>query len=153
MYLSSRQFGRRWHTQGATGSAALPAVSREHQFKSSERLGPRPQSGSRYGNYGPLLIRIVYNLAVAKILPFTEARTHLTELLDEIERVHEHVVITRNGRPSAVVMAQAEYESLIETLEILGDAELMADLAASDEDVAAGRVIPWGKVKRELGLA
>jgi len=99
------------------------------------------------------LIKILYNLAVAKILPFTEARTHLTELLDEIERVHEHVVITRNGRPSAVVMAQAEYESLIETLEILGDAELMADLAASDKDVAAGRVIPWGKVKRELGLA
>jgi len=51
------------------------------------------------------------------------------------------------------VMSQAEYESLIETLEILGDAQLMADLAASDEDVAAGRVIPWGKVKRELGLA
>src|SRR5256712_2379876 len=101
----------------------------------------------------PPLIRIVYNLVVAKILPFTEARTHLTELLDEIERVHEHVVITRNGRPSAVVMSQAEYESLIETLEILGDAQLMADLAASDEDVAAGRVIPWGKVKRELGPA
>ena len=102
---------------------------------------------------GPPLIRIVYTLPVAKIVPFTEARTHLTELLDEIERVHEHVVITRNGRPSAVVMSQAEYESLIETLEILGDAQLMADLATSDEDVAAGRVIPWGKVKRGLGLA
>ncbi len=95
----------------------------------------------------------MYTLPVAKIMPFTEARTHLTELLDEIERVHEHVVITRNGRPSAVVMSQAEYDSLIETLEILGDAQLMADLAASDEDVAAGRVIPWGKVKRGLGLA
>ncbi|TMB98487.1 MAG: type II toxin-antitoxin system Phd/YefM family antitoxin [Chloroflexi bacterium] len=87
------------------------------------------------------------------MLPFTEARTHLTELLDEIERVHEHFVITRNGRPSAVVMSQAEYESLIETLEILGDAQLMSDLSASDTDVAAGRVIPWGKVKRDLGLA
>jgi len=29
----------------------------------------------------------------------------------------------------------------------------MADLAASDKDVAAGRVTPWGKVKRELRLA
>jgi prevent-host-death family protein len=90
---------------------------------------------------------------VAKVLPFTEARTHLTEILDEIEHVHEHVVITRNGRPAAVVMSQAEYDSLIETLEILGDAQLMADLAASDEDVAAGRLIPWGEVKHELGLA
>lgn len=89
---------------------------------------------------------------MAKMLPFTEARTHLTELLDEVERVHEHVVITRNGRPAAVVMSQAEYDSLMETLEILGDPKLMADLAASDEDVAAGRLIPWEEVKRELGL-
>lgn len=77
----------------------------------------------------------------------------MTELLDEIEEVHEHVVITRNGRPAAVVMSQDEYESLIETLEVLSDQELMAALADSDEDVAAGRVQPWEEVKRELGLA
>jgi antitoxin YefM len=90
---------------------------------------------------------------VAKVVPFTEARTHLTELLDHVESVHEHVVITRNGRPAAIVMSQAEYDSLIETLEILGDEQLVADLAASDEDVVAGRVVPWEEVKRELGLA
>lgn len=84
---------------------------------------------------------------MAKVLPFTEARTHLIELLDEIEREHDHVVITRNGRPSAVVMSQAEYESLIETVEILGDVQLMADLASSDKDVAARRLIPWKRVK------
>lgn len=89
---------------------------------------------------------------MAKVLPFTEARTHLTELLDEIENVHEHVVITRNGRPAAVVMSHAEYDSLMETLEILDDAQLMADLAASEKDVAAGRLIPWKEVKRNLGL-
>lgn len=86
-------------------------------------------------------------------MPFTEARTHLTELLDDVESVHEHVVITRNGRPAAIVMSQAEYDSLIETLEILGDQKLMEDLAASDEDVAAGRMVPWEEVKHELGLA
>jgi PHD/YefM family antitoxin component YafN of YafNO toxin-antitoxin module len=50
-------------------------------------------------------------------------------------------------------MSQAEYDSLIETLVILGDQKLMADLSASDEDVAAGRLVPWEEVKRELGLA
>ena len=86
-------------------------------------------------------------------MPFTEARTHLTELLDDVESVHEHVVITRNGRPAAIVMSQAEYDSLIETLEILGDQKLMADLATSAEDVATGRLVPWEEVKRKLGLA
>lgn len=90
---------------------------------------------------------------MAKVVPFSDARSHLTELLDEIEEVHEHVVITRNGRPAAVVMSQNEYESLIETLEVLSDPQLMAALAESDEDVAAGRVQPWEEVKRELGLA
>jgi len=85
---------------------------------------------------------------MSKIVPFTEARSGLTELLDEIERVHEHVVITRNGRPSAVMMAQDEYDSLIETLEVLADHEMMADLAASQDDLDAGRVFELEHVKR-----
>src|SRR2546428_6946246 len=100
----------------------------------------------------PPLIRIVYNLVVAKILPFTEARTHLTELLDEIERVHEHVVITRNGRPSAVVRAQAEDESLFETLEILGAAQLLAELAAMGEETGRGGVVPRGDGESHAGV-
>jgi antitoxin YefM len=85
---------------------------------------------------------------MSKTVPFTEARSGLTALLDEIERVHEHVVITRNGRPSAVMMAQDEYDSLIETLEVLADHEAMADLAASQDDVDAGRVFELEHVKR-----
>jgi PHD/YefM family antitoxin component YafN of YafNO toxin-antitoxin module len=50
-------------------------------------------------------------------------------------------------------MSSAEYESLLETLEVLSDKDLMAALAESDEDIAAGRIIPWEEVKRELGLA
>jgi antitoxin YefM len=85
---------------------------------------------------------------MSKTVPFTEARSSLTELLDEIERVHEHVVITRNGRPSAVMIAPEEYDSLIETLEVLADYEAMADLAASQSDVDAGRVFELEDVKR-----
>jgi antitoxin YefM len=50
-------------------------------------------------------------------------------------------------------MSQDEYDSLIETLEVLGDPELMAALAKSDEDIKAGRVVPWEEVKQELGIA
>jgi len=124
------------------------------QFAEDGKTSLPSPGGSRYENYGqPYRAEFCTVSPVAKVVPFTEARTHLTELLDDVESVHEHVVITRNGRPAAIVMSQAEYDSLIETLEILGDHKLMADLAASDEDVAAGRVIPWEEVKRELGLA
>ena len=89
---------------------------------------------------------------MARTVPFSEARAHLTELLDEIEEIREHIFITRNGRLAAVVMSEAEYESLIETLEVLGDPEVLAALKESEEDFAAGRVSPWDKVKRELDL-
>ncbi len=90
---------------------------------------------------------------VTRIIPFTEARARLTELLDDVEARHEHVVITRNGHPVAVVLSTEEYEALEETLEILQDEESLAALRESEEDVKAGRVFSLDEVKRELGLA
>ena len=90
---------------------------------------------------------------MAKIVPFTEARARLTELLDDVEARHEHVVITRNGRPAAVVISPEEWEALEETVEVLQDDELLAALRESEEDVKAGRLFSLDEVKRELGLA
>jgi antitoxin YefM len=90
---------------------------------------------------------------MAKTLPLTEARARLSELLDELERRHEHVVITRNGRPAAVLVPPGEQEALEETLEILQDEEMLEALAESERDVKAGRLSSLREVRRELGLA
>ncbi len=89
---------------------------------------------------------------MAKTVPFTEARTRLSELLDEVEERHEHVVITRNGRPAAVLVPAEEQDILEETLEILQDEELLNALRESEEDVKNGRLTPLLEVRRELGL-
>lgn len=89
---------------------------------------------------------------MARIVPFTEARARLTELLDDVETRHEHVVITRKGRPAAIVVSTEEWEALEETIEILQDEELLAALRESEEDVRAGRLFSLDEVKRELGL-
>ena len=44
-----------------------------------------------------------------------------------------------------------KYASIIETLEIMGDAELMAAFRQGVQDIADGRVRPWEEVKKELG--
>jgi antitoxin YefM len=88
-----------------------------------------------------------------KSVPFTQARAELSDLLDEVERSHEHVEITRNGRPAAVLMSPEEYEVIQETLEILGDPETLEDLRQSEADVQAGRLHTLDEVRRELGLA
>jgi len=89
---------------------------------------------------------------MAKTVPFTEARSRLSELLDEVEERHEHVVITRNGRPAAVLVPAEEQDILEETLEILQDEELLNALRESEEDVKNGRLTPLHEVRRELGL-
>ena len=95
----------------------------------------------------------VHSFRVAKTVPFSEARARLTELLDEVNERHEHVVITRNGRPAAVVLSNDEYEALAETLDVLKDDEALEALRESEADVRAGRVYSLAEVRRELGLA
>jgi prevent-host-death family protein len=89
---------------------------------------------------------------MARTMPFTEARSKLSELLDDVERRHEHVVITRNGRPAAVLIPAAELESIEETLEIMQDDDLLQALRESEKDVKAGRLSSLAEVRRELGL-
>ncbi|HYP23673.1 MAG TPA: type II toxin-antitoxin system Phd/YefM family antitoxin [Actinomycetota bacterium] len=85
---------------------------------------------------------------MAKIVPFTEARSNLTELLDELEARHEHVLITRNGRPSAVLLSADEFQALEETLDILQDDDLMRALARSERDVEEGDLVPLEELRR-----
>lgn len=95
----------------------------------------------------------LYTERVARIVPFTEARAKLTELLDDVEARHEHLVITRKGRPAAVVVSTEEWEAIEETLDVLQDEGALADLRASEEDVKAGRLFRLDDVRRDLGLA
>ncbi len=97
--------------------------------------------------------RILYNRDVVKVVPFTDARATLSELLDLVEREQEHVVITRNGKPVAIVMSADEWESWEETIEVLSDPELMAALARSEEDVKAGRLVDLDDVLEKQGRA
>lgn len=90
---------------------------------------------------------------MARIVPFTEARAHLTELLDDVENRHEHLVITRKGRPAAIVVSPDEWDAIEETLAVLQDEQALADLRESEEDVKAGRLFSLAEVRRELGLA
>ena len=87
-----------------------------------------------------------------KTLPFTEARKDLSKILDEVSAIHEHVTITRQGKPAAVVMSADEFESWQETLEILADPKAVAAIRRAEKDIAAGRVLPWEEVRARLGL-
>lgn len=66
-------------------------------------------------------------------LPITEAKARIAELADRAEREHDHFTLTRNGRPTVMLMSIAEYESLMETIAVLSDPATQADLVESAE--------------------
>jgi prevent-host-death family protein len=87
-----------------------------------------------------------------KTLPLTEARKGLSKIVDEVAAIHEHVTITRQGKPAAVVMSADEFESWQETLEIMSDPEAVAAMKRGMRDAKAGRTKPLEEVLKRLGV-
>jgi prevent-host-death family protein len=74
-------------------------------------------------------------------LPLAEARNNLSKIVDEVERTHDAVTITRNGRPSAVVISVDDYESMMETFALLDSPQEQASLAQAKEEYERGDVV------------
>lgn len=79
---------------------------------------------------------------MAEVVPFSEAKAHLSELAERVEREHARVLVMRNGRPSFVPVSPDDLDALEETLEILRDRELVASLNQSQQEAAQGRSRP-----------
>jgi antitoxin YefM len=75
-------------------------------------------------------------------LPFSEVKAHLSEVADRVEREHDRILVTRNGRPSFVLLSPDDLAALEESLDILQDDELLASLRASRRQAAAGDTVP-----------
>jgi PHD/YefM family antitoxin component YafN of YafNO toxin-antitoxin module len=89
-----------------------------------------------------------------RTMSMVEARNKLTSLPEDFAQNPDvdAVAVTRRGKPVLAVMPWELYEAIVETLDVLGDAERMAALRQSIEEAQAGKGIPWKDAKRTLGL-
>jgi antitoxin YefM len=85
-----------------------------------------------------------------KDIPITTARHALTSLPERLEKDPSAVAITRRGKPVLAVLPWEMYEALLETLEVLGDPDLMEALRCSLEEIESGQTIAWEDAKRTL---
>ena len=74
-------------------------------------------------------------------LPLAEIKKRLSEIVDGVEQRHDRVVLTRNGRPAAVILSPADLESLEETLEILSDPKAMRDIRKAEAEINKGKIV------------
>lgn len=79
-------------------------------------------------------------MTAAEHLPLADVKNRLSEVVDRLEREHGRVVITKRGRPAAVVLSLEELEGLEETLALLSDPRAMRRIRQSHKDVEVGDV-------------
>jgi antitoxin YefM len=74
-------------------------------------------------------------LVMSETLPLSSVKSHLSELVDRVEDQHDRVVVTRNGKPAAVLISPDDLESLEETLAILSDPVVMEQIRESEQAI------------------
>jgi prevent-host-death family protein len=85
---------------------------------------------------------------VMTTIPLAEAKAHLSAVLDDVRDTHERVVITRNGRPEAVIIAVSDLEALEETLDLLSTPGAVEQIRDAEADIAAGNVVDADELRR-----
>ncbi len=83
-------------------------------------------------------------------IPMADAKARFSAVLDEVRDTHERVVITRNGRPEAVIMAVSDLEALEDTLDLLSTPGAVGQIRQAEADIAAGDAVGADELRRLL---
>ena len=70
------------------------------------------------------------------IFPVSEVRSRLPDMIKRVNRGKKHLIITKNGKPEAVMVSPEE----LETLEIMADPELLRSIRRAQQDITAGKL-------------
>lgn len=74
-------------------------------------------------------------------LSLSEIKARLSEIVDEVERHHERVVLTRNGVPAAVILSPDDLQALEDTLDLLSDPDAVAEIRSARREIDAGAIV------------
>jgi antitoxin YefM len=72
-------------------------------------------------------------------LPLSEIKKRLSEIVDGVESTHDRVILTRNGRPAAVIMSPDDLEALEETVEILSNPVAVRAIRRAETEIDKGK--------------
>ena len=89
-------------------------------------------------------------ILVMSTIPLAEVKARLSAVVDEVRDTHERVVITRNGRPEAVIMAVSDLEALEETLDLLSTPGAVEQIREAEAEIAAGHGIDADELRRQM---
>lgn len=86
-------------------------------------------------------------------ISISEARKRIFDIAEEVQKPGVHYTFTDKGRPKTVMMSFDEFDSLMETLEIMSDPELMRDIRKAEREYKSGEYVTLDELKKELGYS
>src|SRR5260370_679611 len=87
------------------------------------------------------------------MLPLSDVKARLSEIAEEVDRTHERVHITRNGREYVVLIAAEDLESIEATLELLADPAAQQRITQSQQEIARGEGMTLDQVEQAVADA
>lgn len=79
-------------------------------------------------------------------LTVSEAKSHFPEIVRNVDKRWLRYVVTKNGKPKAIVLSMAEWEELMETFSVMRDRKLVAELKRGLEQVKSGKTYSFEEV-------
>lgn len=89
---------------------------------------------------------------IPSTLTVSDARTNLYDMMEEVRKYLRRFVITHHGKPQAVLMPVEDLESWEETLDIMSNKKLMADIRQAEIDFKAGRYYTLDETEQKLKI-
>ncbi len=83
---------------------------------------------------------------MSKTIPLKEARQKFSSLVDRVDRLSERFVVTKNGTPRAVLMSAEEFESWVETLELMSNPKAVKALEQGLKEAKARKFASFKEV-------
>ena len=81
----------------------------------------------------------------------TKVRNNFFNLVEEVQKNANPLTVTIHGEPKVVMMPADEFESLIETVEIMNDPDLVKSIAEAEEEIKRGEYVTLEEVLEEEG--
>lgn len=87
-----------------------------------------------------------------KILTISEARKHLFEIAEDVQKPGSFCTLTIEGEPKVVMIAKKEFDALMETIELLSNPALLQQIKKVEEEYAQGECYTWDQLKERMGV-
>ena len=92
-------------------------------------------------------LKVTIIMVMDRTLPLANVKAHLSEIVDRVESAHDRVILTRNGRPAAVILSPDDLEALEETLDLLSHPEALEEIRKAREELDAGKFLTGAELR------